>query len=176
MICSIQVSEIEDWRVGQRNTLIDAYRTAPFLDDVLGLHSEVVSSSSSSLSEIATLSTQLVAQYLSIPLREKIALSSNLTSVGKGSERILSICKALCADTYITGWGARGYLEHEDFDDAGIDVRYPIYETERYDQGFDDFQSHLSVLDAIAHLGPRTAELTYCETEHWRDFIGKSAV
>lgn len=87
--------------------------------------------------------------------------SSTLELTSKKSELILDICKILNATVYLSGPIGKDYLDHAAFEEVGIEIRTHRWSTPTYDQGGEPtFETSLSVVDALANLGPRgTAEL-----------------
>ncbi|MCK5419622.1 MAG: WbqC family protein, partial [Desulfobacterales bacterium] len=69
------------------------------------------------------------------------------------TDRLIDICKALGADTYLAGQGAAGYMDVARFEENGLkvimqDVKHPVYP-----QLFKDFESHLSIVDLLFNCG-----------------------
>ena len=72
-----------------------------------------------------------------------------------GSEMcIRDSCKAVGADTYLSGTGARAYLDEDMLRRNGIDVVYSDYEPVPYPQQVrGEFVPNLSVIDFIMNNG-----------------------
>lgn len=68
-------------------------------------------------------------------------------------ERIIDICTALKADSYLSGIGARAYQEERHFMEHGIKLQYTDYHSFGYSQLFDGFIPDLSVIDYIFNCG-----------------------
>ncbi|WP_102107861.1 WbqC family protein [Oceaniglobus roseus] len=74
---------------------------------------------------------------------------------GEKAERLVALCRAAEADTYLSPVGAYDYLAGDTkFEDAGIDLRFLNYSCPEYPQPHPPFVSHLSALDALAQVGP----------------------
>jgi hypothetical protein len=65
------------------------------------------------------------------------------------SEELVNICKKLNADTYLSGNGARVYLNEEPFKKAGIKVEYQNFHHPVYKQRFPGFIPNLASIDAL---------------------------
>jgi hypothetical protein len=172
LISQIEVSSSENWIEKHLNLLRNSYRNSPYLKDIVYLYQQATSHSGQCLGDVAFASVKAVSEYLEIDLNSKTLYSSRIGVEGKGSGRILAICAALGANTYISGHGGARYLQHEDFELHGIDVRYIDYSVVQYPQPGQGFVSHLSVLDVIANLGPATKQMLDSNLLHWRDFLG----
>lgn len=96
-------------------------------------------------------------------VESRIVRSSAMDIDGASSERVLNCCLELGADTYLSGPSARSYLDEQSFADAGIELEYFAVDHPTWPQAQgEDFVSHLSVVDAIANLGPdRAAEVIH---------------
>ena len=82
--------------------------------------------------------------------------SSDMKSVGSGSNLILDLCKNNGATKYISGIGGKNYLNTQSFESAGIEIvflenKLPI----SYSQLFPkiDFFNDLSAIDVIFNCG-----------------------
>jgi len=69
-------------------------------------------------------------------------------------KRLVDICSALNADTYISGPAAKGYLDQNMFLADNIQVEWMDYgDYPVYPQLFGEFEHSVSVMDAIFNLG-----------------------
>jgi hypothetical protein len=74
---------------------------------------------------------------------------------GAKTDRLVAICRALGATTYLSGPGARAYLEPERLEAAGIRVRFHEYESRPYRQhDARAFRPDLSAIDLVLSTGP----------------------
>ena len=55
-----------------------------------------------------------------------------MSVVGAGSKRVLAIVQSLGGTRYVTAHGAAGYLDHEEFERAGVLVEYADYSKTYY--------------------------------------------
>jgi hypothetical protein len=97
-------------------------------------------------------------------IHRPVVLASSLDLTGKKSERIVDLCKKIGARTYLSGaGGSRGYLELDQFADAGVQVAWQRYEHPVYSQRYGGFVSHLAALDALFNCGPESRALVIKE-------------
>lgn len=78
--------------------------------------------------------------------------SSDVKVTASGSSRILEICKIYEAKTYITGHGARAYLNIDDFRKNNISVKIMNY---KFTNTVINFTPFVNCLEAVSHLGYR---------------------
>ena len=102
---------------------------------------------------------------------KEIFLSSKLDRKYTGSRGVLEIVQLLKGNVYLTAHGAAHYLDHEEFERSGIEVRYMNYGLKEYPQQFGQFTPYVSGLDAIANMGTDSRDLICAETIYWRDFL-----
>ena len=75
---------------------------------------------------------------------------------GEKSERLLALCRALGADAYLSPVGSYAYLAAGNpFAGSEVTLEFQHFAHPTYPQLFGPFQSHLSALDALAHVGPQ---------------------
>jgi hypothetical protein len=85
----------------------------------------------------------------------KVVKLSELTPEGTGSALVLSACQALKADRYVSGTGAKAYLDEAAFKNAGIAIDYLESRAPAYPQFHGGtFVPGLSVVDMLANVGP----------------------
>ena len=100
--------------------------------------------------------------------------SSDLNVHGSGSDRVFKTVKMLGGTRYITGHGARNYLDHESFQAEGIDVEYMDYDVKPWGLVEADFSPFVTGLDLLANVGgAQAAEHLNARTMHWREFSEK---
>ena len=79
--------------------------------------------------------------------------SSDLGIGTKGVQRLVDICTALGATTYLSGTGAAGYMNDQAFEKEVISVQYSDYQPIPYRQCWGGFLPNLSVVDFICNCG-----------------------
>lgn len=107
------------------------------------------------LSDLNIKITELMLKIFGI--ETKIMLSSSLSVDTMKTDRIIDICKKLGADTYLSGQGARDYLEPEKFDQNKIKLEYQEFKHPVYSQAFGEFLPFASAIDMIFNEGEKSA-------------------
>lgn len=123
----------------------------PLIDNVLR---EAVANSQGSLCKLNVLLISAFSDLLGI--RTRRVLSSDLSvSAGEKSDRLLEICKVVGANNYLSAIGSAEYLaKYNPFETSEVNLHFFQFEHPKYTQQFSGFQSHLSIVDALANLGP----------------------
>lgn len=170
-ISDVKIDESQNWRERHFNALQNSYRNAPFSELMLDLYREVVDDRFDSLGDLSIKSSK--ALFVSCHQNHSIEefRASALKINGRGSSRVLDICVSLDASTYLTGHGARNYLRHESFEQAGVGVCYIAYPLDPYPQLHGDFMPYVSALDLLANCGPDSAAFITGRMTPWRDFL-----
>lgn len=92
---------------------------------------------------------------------------------GSSSQRVHDVVRALDGDVYVTGHGAKNYLEHNLFENSAIAVEYMDYQCVAYSQLHGEFTPYLSALDLIANCGKAGREMIRSGSINWKEFIGE---
>ncbi|QYX55682.1 WbqC family protein [Roseovarius sp. SCSIO 43702] len=123
------------------------------------------------LVDVLISSAEELSTAIGLPPRTSLR-SSDLNVCGRGSERVMKLVQAVGGQSYITGHGARNYLDHERFEDAGIAVEYMKYQTLPWPQAHGAFTPYVTALDLVAQVprAERSAHLAPA-TENWKTFV-----
>ncbi|MFK7746402.1 MAG: WbqC family protein [Roseobacter sp.] len=123
------------------------------------------------LSDALIASSEVLAAAVGISWQDR-HLSSALNIHSKGSQRIFDLVKAVGGTRYITGHGARNYLDHDAFDAAGVAVEYMDYAVLPWRPNDPDFTPYVTALDLLAHAGPLdAAKFLNPRTQPWNAFV-----
>lgn len=172
LINEVRIDNTKGWKRSHRDQLQQAYATAPFRKDLFDLVDEVFSRDYEFIGGLASASTDALVGYFSeIGVGKRFLASSAMGVSGSSSQRVIDICAALNAKTYLTGHGARNYLDHEGFEGRGIAVVYIDYELDEYPQLHDEFTPYVSALDLVANCGRAGLKHIRGKPENWRSFI-----
>jgi hypothetical protein len=108
------------------------------------------------LSEINRTLTATISRWLGI--KTPIFSARELGGSGTKNERLISICKALDATSYLSGPAARAYMDEAVWTNAGITVEYKSYEGyPEYPQLHGPFEHGVSILDLLLNVGDDAA-------------------
>jgi hypothetical protein len=143
-----------DWRAQHFAMIAQAYSKSPFYDDYRPLLEELyLGSSETRLSFVNRRFLEAICGQLGIDT--EFRWSTEFDVDGDRTSRLLNLCLATEATTYVSGPSARAYLEEAQFDAAGIEVRYVDYSGyPEYPQAHPPFVHEVSVLDLLLCTGP----------------------
>jgi len=170
-ISEIEVDNSKDWRNGHLSLLKQSYAAAPYSREMLDLVSQVYSHQTSLVSEIAVISMMAVHRYFNFQKPLEFYYSSQMNIPGESSRRVLDVVKQLGGNVYITGHGAKNYLDHPLFEQEGVQVEYINYQKKSYPQLHGEFTPFVSTLDLIANCGTAGVSAFSSNTLPWKEFI-----
>ena len=82
--------------------------------------------------------------------------SSELPYAGaEKNEKLVSMCKFLGADCYLSGSGGKNYIQEALFSQANINLQWHNYQHPTYKQGFSGFEPNMSIIDLLFNEGPK---------------------
>lgn len=171
----ILIDDRMDWRSRHRDMLRQAYLKAPFLNEMLALADEVFSCRAESLADLSRASMISLINYFGLAENRDFLVSNDLGVGGKSSHRLFDLVRRVGGNVYVTGHGARNYLDHCLFENAGIDVRYMQYRCLPYPQLHGKFTPYVTGLDLVANCGREGSNYIVSEAVNWREFIHGSA-
>ncbi len=86
-------------------------------------------------------------------IKKKVIYSSEMDIDCKKGDLILKICKAVGAQTYISGPFGKDYLNGQLFQQEGVEIVYHNYKHPIYAQSYPGFEPYMSVIDLLFNCG-----------------------
>jgi len=173
LIDEVKLVSTDHWREKHLALLDRSFSGAPFADDALSIVHEVYSKEYPSIGHLARDSMLALGHYFGLLENKKILDARNVCINGSGSQRVLDIVRATGGTDYVTGHGARNYLDHAAFEEMGVNVHYMCYECHPYPQLWGEFTPFVTALDLVANLGPVGACKIASNSVPWREFLSK---
>ena len=160
-----------NWRRQHLAQLKQAYAAAPYCKDMLALVESVYQQPHITIGQLSRDSMAACCRYYGLDVGRRFIEIGSLGIGGASSQRVRDIVKVLGGTRYITGHGARHYLDHQLFEDARIRVEYMDYQKRPYPQLHGEFTPYVSLLDLIANTGPQGIDCIVSGTHYWKDFL-----
>lgn len=170
-IRDVRVNYRQNWHRKHIELLKQTYAKTKFVEETISMVESVYAHNDPTISDLAIRSMDSVCSYFGLKEGRKFLYSPEIEVEGSGSTRVLAMVQKLKGTMYVTGHGARNYLEHEAFEQNGVEVRYMNYRKTPYPQRHGPFTPYVTILDLIANLGPAGAEYIGSPTVNWRDFL-----
>jgi len=169
LIKDVRIDETSGWRNTHLKTFVQHLAKHQFFEDVIELLEKIYSFESDKLSDFNVNAVEMIASFLGL---ERVFIkSSELNIGGSSSQKLLNVVKRLNGKTYITGHGAKNYLDHELFEKANIKVEYIDYDILPYPQLYGEFTPYVTIIDLIACMGKESVSFLNSKTISWKEFV-----
>jgi hypothetical protein len=160
----VRVNNSLPWKQEHWKKLSYSYRNAKWFATYGPFFEEFYERDHEKLVDVDIETTEKLMQWLEIKIQ--VIRESELGVEGQGTERLVNICKAIGADTYVSGIGGRNYMEDRLFTDQQVKLEYQQYRPVPYRHRFvDEFIPDLSVVDMLFNMGPLSKELVRSQGE-----------
>ncbi|MEE8429598.1 MAG: WbqC family protein [Gammaproteobacteria bacterium] len=157
LIRDVEICNETDWRRRHLRGLRQLYGNAPYRDDYLPKLESVYIREHCHLIDLNLDVIRVLWDALG--LKRRLVLQSELGVSGRGTELLVSICRAMNADTYVTLPIVEKYLDTEKFQTSNIRLEFARFSPPVYPQLWGDFRYNLSVLDLLLNCGPKSLKL-----------------
>ena len=151
-IRNIKISNGTNWWKKHYKTLEMAYKRTPYWRKYEPFLQEVYLEKK--WEYLAELNIYLFFWMLDeLKINTKVVIASELEVTGKKDVLILNICKNIGADTYLSGLGAKDYVDEEKFEENGVKVIWQEFKHPIYPQLWGDFEPGMSAIDLLLNCG-----------------------
>ncbi|MEM6909584.1 MAG: WbqC family protein [Pseudomonadota bacterium] len=148
------------WRKTHLATIRHSYGKAPHFAEVFADLEAVLSADNTTIGALNEAFIKATAERIGI--QTPFLQSSKLDGIdGRKDHRLLSICRKIGAQTYLSAQGSAAYIEQTNeggaFAQSGVELRYHNFAHPVYSQTADGFVSHLSIVDLLMNCGYASA-------------------
>jgi len=147
----ILISNNKNWSKRHWLTLKTSYSKSPYWNKFCTFFEETYEKKWNKLIDLNLHLIKGVMDFLNI--ETELVLASSLNVSGKKNDLIIAQCKALGAKTYLSGVGARIYLDIDKLEREGIKVVFQEFEYPIYSQLWGEFVPNLSIVDYLFCAG-----------------------
>jgi WbqC-like protein family len=152
------------WREEHWKKIRVSYANAKFFHLYREYLADIYSKNWTSIFQLDLETTTKVFEWLNI--RVPVLKESELKVTSTSTQRLVDVCKAVGADTYVSGRGGKDYMDEPLFYKNGISIQYQSYAPAPYPQRFSGaFVPDLSILDMLANVGPESANVISRSTQ-----------
>jgi hypothetical protein len=131
------------------NQLREAYRRAPHFQESFPMVEKAVMASRQNLFEYVHGSVVEVCGYLGIGTRIVPSSSLSIDATLKAQDKVLALCKAAGASTYVNPIGGQDLYNREEFRAQGVELKFLKTPPIEYPQFGDPFVPWLSIIDVM---------------------------
>ncbi|MCK4634739.1 MAG: WbqC family protein [Candidatus Aenigmarchaeota archaeon] len=148
LINEVEIDNSKLWNKVHWKTIFFNYSKAPLFNEYGHFLEEIYERKWEKLIDLNESLIKLICELSGIK-NVKFIRASELNASGNGTDLLIDICKKLGADTYLSGFGGRNYMEEKKFKGDDIELKYYDFKHPIYKQLWDGFVPNLSVIDFL---------------------------
>jgi len=157
-INEVKINITTGWQKKHLQALVTNYSRAPFYKTYNTIFEETFARDWEFISELNIHLLEHLREALGMNTKTTV-ISSNLELREEPTDRLIDICKATGADTYLAGPDGTKYMDLQRFEQNGIEVMTQEFKHPVYPQLFEDFESHMSIVDLLFNCGPESLDV-----------------
>jgi len=131
------------------NQFKEAYRRAPHFAQTFPLIEQIVRYEEANLFRFLQHSIVKVCEHLGIATAIRVSSSISINHALKNQDKVIALCHALSASTYVNAIGGMVLYSKETFREKGIEVKFIKSKPFEYPQFGNDFMPWLSIIDVM---------------------------
>jgi hypothetical protein len=131
------------------NQIKGAYHRAPFFERTLPLMEAIVQHGANNLFAYLHHSIGAICAYLGVATRIEISSAVAIDHGLRGQDKVLALCRALGATTYVNSIGGVQLYSREAFAAQGIELKFIRSKPFEYAQFGETFVPSLSIIDVL---------------------------
>lgn len=157
--------------------LSNAYRRAPFYKENFPLIEDIILFEQGNLFEYILNSVRKTADYLEMETQITVSSDVQIDHSMKAQDKVIALCKAVNADTYVNPPGGMELYSEAAFENAGLSLSFLKPDSITYQQFDNEFQAALSIIDVLMFNTRReTINLTHAYKLIKKPLEGPSAL
>lgn len=141
-------------RAGLLAQFREAYRHAPYFDDVIPTLRSIVECPQDNLFDYIFNSLQQMCALLGIGTELRISSAIAIDHDLRSQEKVLAFCRELGADTYVNAIGGTELYDRATFTSARVNLHFMKSRLVEYEQSATPFIPWLSIIDVLMCNGP----------------------
>jgi hypothetical protein len=133
-----------------------SYKKAPFFADVFPVAEQIFSAKETNLFSFLHQSILLTTDYLGLDTKIVVSSTLNIDHSLKSQDKVLALCKATSATSYINPIGGVSLYSKDAFSEQDIQLHFLRSKSFEYAQSVPGFTPWLSILDVMMHNDKNT--------------------
>ena len=155
-IRNVKISYDYDWQSKSLSLIYENYKLSRHFEEIYLIVKKIFSYSPEYLIDFNLRALDILRELLGI--KNKIFFSSDFNTTKTKNDLLVELLKKVNANTYLSGQGAKDYLEEKIFLENNLNVIYnnfdrPIYEQQYKDKKDYMFIEDLSIIDYLFNCG-----------------------
>lgn len=154
----VEINNDMSWRDEHWKKIYHSYANAMHFKKYESFFKNIYDIKWTSLFELNFETLKKVIDLLGIKI--SILKSSELDAPGTSTQRLVNLCRAVGADTYVSGIGGKNYMDEKLFAKNNIRLEYQNYAARPYPQRLSDsFLPDLSIIDMLVNVGHESIKI-----------------
>jgi len=158
LITEVEINNNVTWSSIHEKTISQNYSRAPYFKKYKAFFEDVYHRKWERLVDLDEALIKVIYEILVIK-GVKFIRASDLNTSGQSTELLVNICKAVGADTYLSGPSGQKYMDEGLFVREGLSLRYSDFKHPSYSQLWGDFIPNMSIIDLIFNEGEKSLEI-----------------
>jgi hypothetical protein len=158
LINEVAINNGVPWNKTHYKSLAQNYSKAAYFEKYSPYFERIYESQWLNLADLNETLIRTICQLLGFE-HVRFTRASELAASGTETEHLIGICKAVGANTYLSGFGGKKYMDEDSFEKEGIKLEYYDFKHPAYRQLWGDFTPNLSIVDLLFNEGERSLEI-----------------
>ena len=167
LINKVEIDNTKKWRHKHWQALLINYSKAEFFHLYKDFFKKIYEKEWSKLVDINISLIIKITEFLG--METKFIKASELKTMGEKTDRLISICKEVGANVYLSGIGAKEYIEEEKLKKERIELVFQNFKHPVYKQVFNGFVPNLSIVDLLFNEGENSLFIIRGKNENISD-------
>lgn len=143
------------WKRKHLASIHSAYSKRPYFDFYFPILEDIIHQPHQTLAELDIAIISQILEWLEIDTQVLYSEDHNIS--GQKNDMLISMCKSIGIEKYVSNEGSRSYVDEAKLKDHGISHFWQEYTPSKYDQGT-EFMPNLSIIDTLFNLGGKTGQ------------------
>lgn len=158
LINEVKINNSLPWNSTHEKSIAQNYSQAPYFRNYISFLEDIYHRKWGRLADLNETLIKVMCEILAIR-NVKFIRASELKVSGQSTELLVNICKAVGADTYLSGPSGSKYMDEELFKKDGISLRYSDFKHPTYRQLWGDFIPDMSIIDLLFNEGEKSLDI-----------------
>lgn len=156
-IHEVRINNKVDWRRKHRVAIEMNYIRAPFFREYFPYLEEIYRKEWERLTDINIALIKTIINLFGI--KKELLIASEIEAREDPTGRLIDLCKAVRADTYLAGRDGPKYMDINAFEKAGIKVVIQDFHHPVYPQLYGGFEPNLTSIDILFNCGKKSLDI-----------------
>jgi hypothetical protein len=168
----VELNSSINWQKDQINFIVDNYKKSYYFNEIWEYVYPLFEKKYLHLCDVAIDSLVLLKDIFEIPTEIVLQSKLNYDIQSKKNDLVLNICQTMNSNQYLSGNGARKYMDLDSFTQENIQVAYQEFKHPIYTQcSSPNFITNLSALDLLFNCGiEKSREIFWCNVKSTNEF------